>query len=145
MKPNEEITIWYRWNVKKKVWLHNHIHEGWSSLDAPLPKNEKQAKAWKGAKWQKHWGNLLNGKVLGRWIYPCMDCGINTLDPKDDFTNHFSVHDHIWLEAVPDEEGDLCIMCIRERLGRDLQLADFMLEYEDNDHINQELLDRINK
>lgn len=143
MKPNEEVTIWYRWNVNKKVWLHNHIEEGWSSLDAPLPKSEKQAKVWKGAKWQKHWGNLLNGKVLGRWIYPCLDCGINTIDPEDNFTNHYSVHDHVWEEATG--TGDLCLNCLRERLGRDLQLSDFMLEYEDNDHINQELLDRINQ
>lgn len=63
MKPNQQITIWERWIVKEKIWKHNHIEEDWSSLDAPLPQNKKQAKNWKGAKWKKHWGMFLDGKV----------------------------------------------------------------------------------
>lgn len=62
-KPFEEVTIWKRWNVKKKRFKHNHIEEGWSGLEAPLPQNQTQAKGWKGAKWKKHYGFLQEGKV----------------------------------------------------------------------------------
>jgi hypothetical protein len=63
VKPFEEVTIWYRFNHKENVFEHNHIEEGWSSLDAPLPKSENQERGWKGATWKKHVGLLRDGKV----------------------------------------------------------------------------------
>lgn len=77
--------------------------------------------------------------------FPCLDCGIDTLpDPND-----YQVHDEIWGEVIgclfpAAMSGELCLKCLRQRLGRDLQLTDFMLEYEVNSHINQELLDGVN-
>jgi hypothetical protein len=64
IKPFEEVTIWHRLNIKKKEFEFNHIEEGWSGLEAPLPKSEKQAKKWKGATWKKQYGFLQNGKVI---------------------------------------------------------------------------------
>ena len=79
--------------------------------------------------------------------FKCLDCNMDTLaDP-----NHYSVHDNIWEEATTSEEyvgsevhGDLCLRCLKTRLGRDLQLSDFMLEYPVNNHITQELLSKVN-
>lgn len=77
--------------------------------------------------------------------FPCIDCGIDTLpDP-----NEYSVHDDIWMEAVgcifpAGWIGHLCLHCLKIRLGRDLQLADFMLECDVNNHINQKLLNKVN-
>ena len=79
--------------------------------------------------------------------FRCLDCNVGTLpDP-----NHYSVHDNIWEEATTNEEyvgsevhGDLCLRCLKTRLGRDLRLSDFMLEYPVNNHITQELLNKVN-
>ncbi len=72
--------------------------------------------------------------------FPCLDCYCDTLPDEVDF----SVHDNIWLQAVPDDEGHLCIHCFRIRLDRNLKLSDFLLGYDINNHITQEFLDRIN-
>jgi hypothetical protein len=72
--------------------------------------------------------------------YPCLDCFCDTLPDEVDF----SVHDKVWLQAVPGDEGHLCIHCLKTRLQRDLQLSDFLLGYEVNSHITQEFLDSIN-
>ena len=64
IKPFDEITIWYRFNHKKEVFEHNHIEEGWSALEVPLPKSETQKKGWKGATWKKKFGFLQEGKVI---------------------------------------------------------------------------------
>jgi len=64
VKPMEEVTIWKRLNHKKKKFEFNHIEEGWSGLEAPLPKSENQAKNWKGATWKKNYGFLHDGKVI---------------------------------------------------------------------------------
>lgn len=169
MKPFEEITIWERWNVKKKEFKHNHIIEGWSGLEAPLPANQTQAKNWKGAKWNKKYGYLkegrvyeFGGKILGEAIqkqspdkskhftttykgtfqgkFDCLDCSKDTGTIEDDYW----IQDGTWLSVVPEWAGHLCLRCLRIRLDRDLQLSDFVLEYEVNSHINQKLLDRIN-
>ncbi len=64
IQPFEEVTIWERKSVKKGIFQHNHIEEGWSGLDAPLPSTQKQAKDWKGARWKKYYGFLQDGKVI---------------------------------------------------------------------------------
>ena len=62
--PFEEVTIWEKFSVKKGEYQHNHIEQGWQTqLDAPLPKTQKQAKDWKGAKWKKQYGFLREGQV----------------------------------------------------------------------------------
>ena len=81
----------------------------------------------------------------GTQSFPCLDCGINTLpDP-----NNYQVYDGVWIEAIDclfpaGMSWELCLRCLRIRLGRDLQLSDFMLDYEVNNHINQELLNKVN-
>jgi hypothetical protein len=82
----------------------------------------------------------LLGKVGRKENYNCLDCYKDTCTIEDDY----SIHDDIWLSVVPGWVGHLCLRCLRTRLGRDLQLSDFMLEYEVNSHINQEFLDEIN-
>ncbi len=78
-------------------------------------------------------------------MFECIDCYKDTLDPLNGFEDDYSVHNHVWLEACEDPfAGDLCLKCLRDRLDRELQMSDFMLQYEVNNHINQELLDRIN-
>lgn len=64
VKPFEEVTLWSRFNHKKKEFEHNHIEGGWSGLEAPLPKSQSQAKDWKGATWKKHYGFLKEGRVI---------------------------------------------------------------------------------
>jgi hypothetical protein len=73
--------------------------------------------------------------------FPCLDCGCDTLPDEVDF----SAPDNIWLQAVPGDEGHLCIHCFKIRLGRDLQLSDFMLEYEINQHITPIFLEKVNE
>lgn len=72
--------------------------------------------------------------------YACLDCYRSTLPDEMDFT----VHDNVWLQVVPGYVGHLCIHCLKIRLQRDLQLSDFVLELEPNQHITQPFLDRIN-
>jgi hypothetical protein len=55
----------------------------------------------------------------------CMDCGIDTYFATGN--GHFySVHDTIWLTAVPDGRGQLCLHCLEARLDRQLVRADFV-------------------
>ncbi len=77
---------------------------------------------------------------MKKFEYSCLDCNCDTLPDEVDF----SVHDNIWLLAVPGDEGHLCIRCLKTRLQRDLQLSDFLLGYDVNAHITQEFLEVIN-
>ncbi len=70
----------------------------------------------------------------------CLDCKCDTLPDEVDF----SVHDNIWLQAVPGDEGHLCIYCLKTRLQRDLQMSDFLLGYDVNAHITPQFLEVIN-
>jgi hypothetical protein len=58
----------------------------------------------------------------------CWDCGVNTSRVGE----WYMVHDHVWLAAMPDDRGILCIPCLERRLGRPLEWdADFRLTPED--------------
>jgi len=52
----------------------------------------------------------------------CLDCGVNT----DEIREYYMLTSEVWLEAVPDREGMLCINCVELRLGRQLWPEDFM-------------------
>jgi hypothetical protein len=54
-------------------------------------------------------------------MFKCMDCGINTKDINE----YYMVEDELWLKAVPEDEGMLCIGCLEKRLGRKLNKNDF--------------------
>lgn len=72
-------------------------------------------------------------------IFPCHDCGIDT------FNEHFMVHDHLWSIAFAGEsdEGDICILCLERRLGRELTKKDFS-DFPINDlNINWVRTDRL--
>lgn len=56
----EPITIWRRFNGKS--YEHNHIENGHSLTDKPIPKFESQ-KSWLSYQWQKQFAHLVNGKV----------------------------------------------------------------------------------
>lgn len=49
----------------------------------------------------------------------CLDCRRDTSD------EYYMVHDELWIEANPDDEGMLCVLCLERRLGRRLTSADF--------------------
>jgi hypothetical protein len=51
----------------------------------------------------------------------CLDCGVDTLEIGD----YYMLHDELWLEANPDDDGMLCFDCVETRLGRRLVPADF--------------------
>lgn len=63
----KKITIWERYvcvDKEKKIfkWKHNHIEDGWSTSDIPIPKFKSQMGWLKGA-WRKKHGELKDGKV----------------------------------------------------------------------------------
>ena len=49
------ITIWKIYNAKKEEYEHNHIEDGHSTSDYPLPKHPSfiSQKSWKSYKWEK--------------------------------------------------------------------------------------------
>ena len=50
------------------------------------------------------------------WSY-CVDCA--------KFRGFYMVHDDIWQEIMPTDEGFLCLPCLQKRLGRSLTIYDF--------------------
>lgn len=51
----------------------------------------------------------------------CMDCAVDVYEIGE----YYLVHSKVWLEAVPDKKGQLCIECLEKRLGRKLNGFDF--------------------
>jgi len=51
----------------------------------------------------------------------CLDCAVDTIEVGE----YYMLHDPVWLEANPDDDGLLCIGCVETRLGRRLQSGDF--------------------
>ncbi len=49
----------------------------------------------------------------------CLDCGVDT------GFEYYMIHDHLWLNVMPDREGMLCVGCLEDRLGRKLCSRDF--------------------
>lgn len=61
-----------------------------------------------------------------RWIdtshmYLCMDCNEDTYDLNE----YYVVTDRLWSDAVPEKNGQLCIGCLEQRIGRKLNSRDF--------------------
>lgn len=56
--------------------------------------------------------------------FMCIDCGINTLTETGEY---YMVRDDVWLAAAEDKNmGMLCIGCLEDRLGRQLNGLDFI-------------------
>jgi len=52
----------------------------------------------------------------------CLDCGRDTVELGE----FYMLHDQVWLEANPADEGMLCFRCVQTRLGRGLTADDFI-------------------
>lgn len=57
--------------------------------------------------------------VVSDWR--CLDCGIDT----DALCEYYMIHDEIWEQIHPKNDGSLCIACVERRLGRELVATDF--------------------
>lgn len=64
---------------------------------------------------------LLNGAVKDMMGWYCLDCRVSCFDNDE----YYMVHDSVWLQAHPDNDGMLCISCLEDRLERELDKTDF--------------------
>lgn len=53
--------------------------------------------------------------------FKCLDCQEDT----NKINEYYMVKDEVWLKANPKNKGMLCIGCLEERLGRELEYKDF--------------------
>lgn len=60
-----KVTVWSIKNDKGAV-IFNHLENGWSESDYPLPKRIefKNQEAWKNMKWTRKYANLVDGVVV---------------------------------------------------------------------------------
>ena len=58
---------------------------------------------------------------LVTWDWRCLDCGVDT----DAIDEYYMLHNDLWIQANPNDSGQLCIGCVEGRLGRTLTAADF--------------------
>ena len=64
-----KVTLWYMLNPSNKQYVYNHLEEGHSLNDAPLPKKDlnsnvfENQKFWKNQKWKKQHATLINNVV----------------------------------------------------------------------------------
>ncbi len=76
-------------------------------------------------------------------LFKCVDCGVNT----NDINEYYMVHDHIWHSVdMASDGGMLCIGCLEERLGRQINAADFTdmpVNYVDFFDRSERLLSRL--
>jgi hypothetical protein len=56
-----------------------------------------------------------------RKAFVCLGCGQNTSDMDE----YYMVYDDVWLKAHPKRDGMLCVGCLENRLGRELNGTDF--------------------
>lgn len=54
-------------------------------------------------------------------LFVCMDCEVDTKKIRE----YFMVEDDIWAENVPEHRGFLCVGCLEDRMGRELEANDF--------------------
>lgn len=60
-----KITLWYRFHEKPPHMAYNHLENGWSYEEKPIPKSDTQIKAWKG-EWCKLHTYMIDSVVLRR-------------------------------------------------------------------------------
>ena len=53
-----KITIWKKYSVGDRVFLHNHIEDGWLDSNTPTILFKSQ-NVWKNERWEKNFGYLL--------------------------------------------------------------------------------------
>lgn len=60
-----KITVWSIKNDNGAI-VFNHIEDGWSDSEYPLPikSKYKNQEAWKKSKWDKKYANLINDIVV---------------------------------------------------------------------------------
>jgi len=64
MKADCVITIWDRWDENRNGWGFNHISDGWTDDEKPVPRGENQEKSWPFGKWKKTKAQLIKGVVV---------------------------------------------------------------------------------
>jgi len=59
------ITVWKIYNKDKDIYQHNHVEDGHSTSEYPLPKqlSFQSQKSWKSMKWQREFGYLDKGII----------------------------------------------------------------------------------
>ncbi|MCV7064604.1 hypothetical protein H7H51_00795 [Mycolicibacterium farcinogenes] len=73
----------------------------------------------------------------------CLDCGVDT----DAIDEYYMLRDEVWEQAHPDIDGQLCIGCVEQRLGRGLSADDFTAQTVNTSTTLQRstrLIDRLN-
>lgn len=63
----------------------------------------------------------MGKRARTRTKFLCLDCGRDTGKMRE----HYFVHTDTWLSVVGSKSGMLCIKCLEERLGRELNSSDF--------------------
>lgn len=60
------ITCWYKYNKSKDEYIFNHIEDGYSFEDKPLPKSEKftAQNDWKNYQWMRTFGQLTKDGLV---------------------------------------------------------------------------------
>lgn len=58
-----KITVWYRWNIKKKKHEFNHFEDGHTCKEIPTPKFNTQ-KCWLSYDWIKYFGYLTEERKV---------------------------------------------------------------------------------
>lgn len=72
----------------------------------------------------RRWGDACYGlrKNLKR-KFVCAECGQDMC--QRGAVTMYMVHDDLWLSAMPDKKGFLHLHCLEQRLGREIEFADF--------------------
>ena len=78
-----------------------------------------------------------------RWFDECLDCRARAWA---DLHEDFYVHDQLWQQAAPEDNGDgevmLCVGCLEKRLGRKLTRDDFKSPHRGR-KLSARLMDRL--
>lgn len=71
--------------------------------------------------------------------FNCIDCGIDTLLIRE----MYHVHDELWKQINPQNDGMICVCCCENRLGRQLRQQDFPTVELNWDHKKYPKSDRL--
>lgn len=62
VRITDPITVWDTFDKEKEEFVFNHISDGWSDDEKPVPKFDSQ-KGWLKREWRKSYAHLVDGKV----------------------------------------------------------------------------------
>ena len=78
--------------------------------------------------------------------FRCLDCGIDT----GKISEYYYLNNNLWESVNPTSKGMLCLGCVENRLGRELQRSDFTGCFLNNpkcrhSSMSDRFFDRLNK